>query len=124
MLKKQSENCCKCKAHLINYKFDKFVIDDREYYKEEVLEILKKHKEEEDKKYHKCERCGKRYRENNRFNMVTHNLDKKPDLNMAWGYTSTPYIKGFKILSTCGDGREIKLCDDCIAELIKWLKKE
>lgn len=57
----------------------KFVIEDKEYSNEEVIEILKKHKEEEDKKYHKCEKCGVRYLENNTFNMVTHNLDKKPD---------------------------------------------
>lgn len=36
-----------------NFQFDKFVIDDREYTKEEVLEILKKHKEEEAEKLHK-----------------------------------------------------------------------
>lgn len=108
-------------AIVTNFQFDKFVIDDREYTKEEVLEILKKHKAEEDKKYHKCERCGARYLENNTFNMVTHNLDKKPDNCCAWGYASTPYIRGFRILSTCGDGREIKLCDDCIFELKRWL---
>lgn len=107
----------------INYQFDKFVIDDREYSKEEVFEILKKYKEEEDKKYNKCERCGTRYLENKTFNMVTHNLDEKPDSCSAWGYTSTPYIRGFRVLSTCGDGREVKLCDDCIFELKKWLTK-
>ena len=35
-----------------NFQFEKFVIEDREYSNEEVLEILKKHKAEEDKKYH------------------------------------------------------------------------
>lgn len=55
--------------------------------------------------------------------MVTHNLDEKPDNCSAWGYASTPYIRGFKILSTCGDGREVKLCDDCIFELKRWLVK-
>lgn len=102
---------------------DKFVIEDREYSNEEVLEILKKHKAEEDKKYHKCERCGNRYLGNKTFNMVTHNLDEKPDNCCAWGYASTPYIRGFRILSTCGDGREVKLCDDCIFELKRWLVK-
>lgn len=108
-------------AIVTNFQFEKFVIEDREYSNEEVLEILKKHKAEEDKKYHKCERCGTRYLENNTFNMVTHILDKKPDNCSAWGYATTPYITGFKILSTCGQGREINLCDDCISELLKWL---
>lgn len=107
-----------------NFQFDKFVIEDREYLKEEVLEILKKHKEEEDKTRHKCKRCGTRYLGNSRFNMVTNMLDKKPDLSMAWGYSTTPFIRGFKVLSTCGDGEEIGLCDNCIAELLRWLKKE
>jgi hypothetical protein len=102
-------------------------IEDREYTETEIFDILKKHKEEEDKKYHKCERCGKRYLENNTFNMVTYNLDKKPDncsaWGSAWGYETTPYITGFKILSTCGQGREINLCDNCIQSLIEWLNK-
>lgn len=110
-------------ADSINFKFDKFIIDDKEYSNEEVLEILKKHKAEEDKKYHKCERCAARYLTNNSFSMVTHNLDEKPDKCSAWGYATTPFIKGFKVLSTCGDGKEVKLCDDCILELINWLNK-
>ena len=111
-------------TYAFNYQFEKFIIEDREYTNEEVFEILKKHKEEEDKKYHKCERCGTRYLQNNTFNMVTHNLDERPDNYSAWGYTLTPYIRGFKILSTCGNGKEIKLCDDCIFELIKWLNEK
>ena len=98
-----------------------FNIDGEEYNYDKVIEILKKHKAEEDKKYHKCERCGTRYLQNNTFNMVTHNLDEKPDNCSAWAYASTPYIRGFKILSTCGDGREVKLCDDCIKKLILFL---
>ena len=98
----------------------KLVVDGKEYTAEDIFRILKNHKEE-DKKYHKCERCGKQYLGNNTFNMVTHNLDKKPDKDMAWGYASTPYIRGIRILSTCGDGRDISLCDDCIFELKKWL---
>ena len=105
----------------VSVKFDTIAVDDREYSKEEILEILRKHKQEEDKKYHKCERCGTRYLENTTFNMVTHNFDEKPDHSTAWGYATTPYIRGFKVLSTCGDGREIKLCDDCISEFKKWL---
>lgn len=104
-----------------NFQFEKFVIEDREYSNEEVLEILKKHKAEEDKKYHKCERCGTKYLGNNLVNMVYCNLDKKPDHNCAWGYALPPYIRGFKILSTCGDGREVKLCDKCVKELVDWL---
>lgn len=101
-----------------------FNIDGEEYNYDKVIEILKKHKAEEDKKYHKCERCGTRYLQNNTFNMVTHNLDEKPDNCSAWGYGSTPYIKGFKILSTCGDGREVKLCDNCIKKLILFLNDD
>ncbi len=106
-----------------NFQFDKFVIEDREYSKEEVFEILKKHKAEEDKKYHKCYRCGKKYLENNRFNMVVNNLEEIIPINQsrAIGYQTTPYIIGFKILSKCGHGRKISLCDDCIDELIKWI---
>ena len=104
-----------------NFQFDKFVIDDREYSNEEVLEILKKHKEEEDKKYHKCYRCSKKYLENNKFNMVNYNLNIEPDNAYAVGYAHPPYIKGFRILSTCGKGKDIGLCDDCINELLKWL---
>ena len=98
-----------------------FNIDGEKYNYDKVIEILKKHKAEEDKKYHKCERCGIRYLQNNKFNMVTYNLDEKPDNCSAWGYASIHYIRGFKILSTCGDGREVKLCDDCIKKLILFL---
>ena len=35
-----------------------FNIDGEEYNYDKVIEILKKHKAEEDKKYHKCKRCG------------------------------------------------------------------
>ena len=106
-----------------NLQFDKFIVDDREYNKEEIFEILKKHKEEEDKKYHRCERCSTRYLQNNTINMVDHSLHKKPDERGAWGYSATPYVIGFKILSACGEGREVKLCDHCILELKKWLNK-
>lgn len=104
-----------------NFKFEKVVVDGREYGEAEIIEILKKHKEEEDKKYHKCERCGKLYLQNDTHNLVKLNFDKKPDNCSAWGYAVTPYIRGFRMLSTCGDGREVELCDDCIKELQQWL---
>ena len=58
--------------------------------------------------------------------MCRYDLDEKP-INpeaYAFGYSSTPYIKGIKILSTCGGGKEIKMCDKCISLLVEWLKKE
>lgn len=100
-------------------------IDDRVYEFSEIKEILKRHKIEEDKKYHKCYRCGNRYLENNKFNMVVNNLEQRiltPYASgYATGYATTPYITGFKILSKCGQGKEIGLCDDCIEELVNWL---
>lgn len=101
-------------------------IEDREYTETEILDILKKHKEEEDKKYPKCYKCGKKYLENNRFNMVSNNLEQIMPVNKSYavGYQTTPYITGFKILSKSGQGREINLCDDCIFELIKWLNEK
>lgn len=98
-------------------------IDDRLYEFSEIKEILKRHKIEEDKKYHKCYRCNKRYLENNKFNMVVNNLEQILSNTSAYahGYATTPYITGFKILSTCGQGKEIGLCDDCIKELVNWL---
>ena len=98
-------------------------IDDRLYEFSEIKEILKRHKIEEDKKYHKCYRCNKRYLENNKFNMVVNNLEQILSNTSAYahGYATTPYITGFKILSTCGQGKEIGLCDDCIEELVNWL---
>lgn len=104
---------------------DKIIIEDREYSEEEILKILKEYKKEEDKKYHKCYRCNKRYLENNRLNMVVNNLEQRMSNTSAYatGYATTPYITGFKILSKCGQGKEIGLCDDCISELIKWLNK-
>ena len=103
-----------------------FVIEDKRYSTEEIIEILKKHKEEEDKKYHKCDICGDKYLENNTYNMCRYDLDEKHINPKAYavGYSSTPYIKGIKILSTCGSGKEIKMCDKCISLLVKWLKKE
>ena len=98
-----------------------FTIDDRKYSYGEVMEILKKHKEEEDKEYHICDKCGNKYLENNKYNMVRYNLSEEPGPGQVIGYQSTPYISGIKILSNCGDGRKIKLCDKCIKELVDWL---
>ena len=102
---------------------DKFIIEDREYSKEEVLEILKKHKEDEDKKYSTCDKCGIKYLNNKKFNMIYENLENDTDLKpgTAIGSQGTPIITGVQITSTCGTGKKIKLCDNCIEKLINWL---
>ena len=106
-----------------NFQSDKYIIDDREYTKDEVLNILKRHKEEEDKKYNRCFRCKNKYLNNTEVNMVKHHLHESSINNIAYayGYATTPYIIGFKVLSTCGNGKDVKLCDNCIKELISWL---
>lgn len=109
-------------AKLCNSQFTHIAIDDREYTKEEIIEILKKHKAEEDAKYHHCDRCGKKYLGNNEHHLVINNLYDVPPEGVAMGYSATPYIKGFQILSTCGTGRSIKLCDECVGKLIEWIK--
>ena len=114
-------------ARVTNHEFTHVAIDDREYSKEEIIEILKKHKAEEDAKYYHCDRCGKKYLENNKHDLVTNNLNEAPPegvhgASYAIGYSATPYIKGFQILSTCGTGRSIKLCDECVGKLIEWIK--
>ena len=97
-----------------------FVIGDKSYSIDEITEILKKHKEEEDKKYQTCDICGNKYLENNTYNMCRYDLDEKPidPKAYAFGYSSTPYIKGIKILSTCGSGKDIKTCDKCVSKLL------
>lgn len=109
-----------------NFQFEKFIIEDREYSKEEVFEILKKHKKEEDKKYSTCHRCGIKYLENKKFNMIFENLENDTDLKpgTAIGYVGTPFITGIQITSKCGHGKKIKLCDNCIKELVLFLKGE
>ena len=55
--------------------------------------------------------------------MIYENLEDDTDLkpSMAIGYRGTPFITGVQITSTCGTGKKIKLCDNCIKELINWL---
>lgn len=127
------KKCYKAKNDsLVANQSDKFVVEDREYSNEEVLEILKKHKAEEDKKYHKCERCGEKYIDNLSINMAKEGLDRERDGHCsawgnycgAWGYTVTPYLTGLKVTSKCGEGRKIKLCDHCVEDLLKFLKGE
>lgn len=119
---RNTNNSARGYAQSFNWQFDKFVIEDREYSSNEVMEILKKHKAEEDKNFHKCERCGEKYLENISVNMTKENLDEKPKNCSVWGYASTPFITGFKVTAKCGRGREIKLCDNCVKELLNFLK--
>lgn len=97
-------------------------IDDTKYSLEEIVEILKKHKEEEDKKYIECDRCGVKYLENIQWNMAREQLGEEVKPGQAIMYQSTPYINGIQIQSTCGAGKKLKLCDNCISKLISWLK--
>lgn len=117
--------CLECRIDKKRNNKLNFVIDDKSYSTDEIIEILKKYKEEEDKKYQTCDICGDKYLENNRYNMCYYDLDEKPLEPRAYaiGYESTPYIKGIKILSTCGTGKDVKMCDTCVASLIHMLKK-
>lgn len=96
-------------------------IEGKDYSIKEIVEILKKHKKEEDAKYIECDRCGIKYLENTQYNMVCEQLDKEVEPGQTVGYQSTPYITGIQILSTCGNGRKLKLCDKCIGKFITWL---
>ena len=118
--------CLKCVKNEEKNKELNFVVGDKSYSIDEITEILKKHKEEEDKKYQTCDICENKYLENNKYNMCEYDLDEKPiEPNAyAFGYASTPYIKGIKILSTCGSGKDIKMCDKCVSLLLEWLGKE
>ena len=105
------------------------VIGERMYNNDEIMEILQKHKEEEDKRYQACQRCGDRYLENKAHDMVECGLHENPVVNGGYAcgataYSSTPYITGIKILSTCGHGREVKMCDRCIDELVRFLGRK
>ena len=99
-------------------------IDGEEYNLDKIIEILKKHKREEDKKYSTCYKCGIKYLENKKFNMIHENLENDTDLKpgMAIGYQGVPFITGIQITSKCGTGKKIKLCDNCIKELVLFLK--
>ena len=56
--------------------------------------------------------------------MIHENLENDTDLKpgMAIGYQGTPFITGIQITSKCGTGKKIKLCDNCIKELVLFLK--
>ena len=101
-------------------------IYNRNYSVGEILEILKKHKKEEDSKYIECYCCGNKYSENKLFNIIHENLEDDTDLKPGTciGYQGTPFITGIQILSTCGTGKKIKLCDNCIKKLIKLIHEE
>lgn len=94
------------------------------YTTEELLKIVEKHQIEEDKRMTKCFRCGSKFLENKKFNMCEYNLNYQNISGtpaFAEGYYKPPMISGFEITSTCGQGRKINLCDDCVSELIDWL---
>ena len=97
-------------------------IEGKNYPIKEIIKIVKKHEEEEDKKYSKCFRCNNKYLENKLFNMVDENLNEDVELEYGQviGYQIPPIITGVEIMSTCGKGKKIGLCDDCIGELINW----
>ena len=119
-------------TYVSNFQFEEVTIGDRVYPKEEVFEILKKHKEEEDSKKKTCFRCKINFLKNEKVNMIDKNLgpanssSMNNDLNFssAFGYSISPYISGIQIQSTCGNGAEIWLCDNCIEELVNWLDKK
>lgn len=102
------------------------VVNGKQYSMYELSEIIKKYEEEEDKKYKTCYRCGKKYLNNSKYNMVIENLDpiENHGTSMAFGYQSTPYISGITINAGPYKGREIEMCDDCIDMLKVWLKCE
>ena len=94
------------------------------YTVKEIIEILKKYQEEEDKKLNICYICGDKYLENKKFNMVNEKMEEDKDLKpgTAIGYQIPPIITGIQIQSTCGNGKKIKLCDNCIQKLLTLLK--
>lgn len=98
------------------------------YTTEELLKIVEKHQIEEDKKMTKCFRCGSKFLENKKFDMCDYNLNAeiKHDNKSCHvhGYSKSPIISGFEITSTCGNGRKISLCDECVSELIDWLSNK
>ena len=112
--------------HNRDFKFSNasMIIDGKEYDMNKIIEILKKYQKDEEIEYFKCDRCGIEYETNTKVNMVSVNLGEEPEPGYAIGYLSTPYIKGFKIQSTCGNGKEIKLCDHCVLELVEWINKK
>lgn len=104
-------------------RIENFVIDGRKYDIREIYDILREHKakEDADPELIVCERCGKKYKDNSKVNMVSANLEEDVKPGQAIGYMTTPFINGIQILSTCGRGAKIKMCDDCIEELVSWL---
>lgn len=99
------------------------VVNGQEFTLNELLEIVAKYQEQENKKYITCDRCKNKYIKNNAVNMCDVGLQQVMSESSAWGYAITPYISGLTINSTCGDGRKIHLCDECVRELVEWLGK-
>ena len=71
----------------------------------------------------RCDRCKKIYEKNTKNNLVENNLNKELDSYRTVGYSTEPIINGLTINSTCGNGKKIDLCDDCVDELLIFLKE-
>ena len=87
-----------------------------------IVEIVRKHKKEEDAKLKTCYRCGKKYRENKTFSIAKFNLDETSDKpGTVVGYASVPYLSGIKALSGNIQGKELDMCDFCNHSFLIWL---
>lgn len=125
-IKMVSKDCSNCDTE--NKKSNDLTINigNNVYTLKQITEILKKYQEEEDKKYNTCYICGDKYLENKKFNMVHENMedDRELEPGTAICYQTPPIITGIQIQSTCGNGKKIKLCDNCIQRLLIFLKEE
>ena len=69
----------------------------------------------------KCDKCKITYEKNKKFNMINQDLGPEVKSGQAIGYLTHPIIDGIIISSTCGTGKKIDLCDNCICELLNFL---
>lgn len=72
-------------------------------------------------KIKKCDKCKITYEKNKKFNMVEQGLGQDTEPGTAIGYMIPPIIDGIIISSTCGTGKKLDLCDNCITELFDFL---
>ena len=75
-------------------------------------------------KVKKCDRCKITYKNNKKFNMVDEGFGQEPEPGQAIGYMNPPIIDGIIVSSTCGTGKKIDLCDNCISELFNFLNEK
>jgi len=98
------------------------IIDGVDYSLDDITKFVRKYNAEEAAKLKTCHRCGMKYKENDQFSLVKYKLHQECDEPGAFvGYESTPYISGVKVLSTCGQGKELGFCDSCLYSFISWL---